>query len=278
MQNLGAGLSRLVISLWVFVCCATTAWAQSGPLRSLTTGDDARGWEAVGRLDINGKGFCTGALIGPDLVLTAGHCLFDSETQMRIDPAKIEFRAGWRNGQASAYRGIKQAVVHSDFQYEGPNGSSYVRNDLALLQLDQPIRNGRIIPFEITGQPRRGETVGIVSYAKDRSDAPSLQDTCDVLAQQSGVLVTSCDVDFGSSGAPIFSFDGDRAMIVSVVSAKAEIEGSRVALGTSLHVPLAKLQADMVAGLGSFSTAPQGSKRVVVGGHSRTSGAKFVKP
>ena len=40
-------------------------------LRLLMTGDDSRGWHAVGRLNIGDNSFCTGALIAPDLVLTA---------------------------------------------------------------------------------------------------------------------------------------------------------------------------------------------------------------
>jgi hypothetical protein len=39
------------------------------------------------------------------------------------------------------------------------------------------------------------------------------------------VLVLTCDVDFGASGAPIFRMDGSIARIVSVVSAKGELAG-----------------------------------------------------
>ncbi|MFU8882009.1 MAG: S1 family peptidase, partial [Rhodobacterales bacterium] len=39
------------------------ASAQDTRLTRLDTGDQTRGWEAVGRLDIDGRGFCTGALI-----------------------------------------------------------------------------------------------------------------------------------------------------------------------------------------------------------------------
>jgi hypothetical protein len=80
------------------------AIAQETALKRLDTGDDGRGWEAVGRLELAGRGFCTGALIAPDLVLTAAHCLYDSNTGARLDHEKIEFLAGWRNGRASAYR------------------------------------------------------------------------------------------------------------------------------------------------------------------------------
>ena len=53
------------------------------------------------------------------------------------------------------------------------------------------------------------------------------------MTRRSEVLVMSCDVEFGSSGAPVFSFDGDRPRVVSVVAAKAEFNGQRVSVGTA---------------------------------------------
>ncbi|MBY5933789.1 S1 family peptidase [Tateyamaria omphalii] len=249
----------------------TTAVAQDAQLKRLDSGADAAGWEAVGRLNIGGTGFCTGALIAPNLVLTAGHCLFDKTTGDRIDHTQVEFLAGWRNGRASAYRNVRRAVVHPDYTYVGHVKSEGVRNDLALLELEHPIRDGKIMPFETAARPPRGAKVGVVSYATGRSEAPSLQELCRVLAQQDGLLVTSCSVEFGSSGAPIFVIDEGRAQIVSVVSAKAEVEGKAVSLGTSLGAPLARLQAELVAQRDDISPR-------ISGGMRRDTGAKFIKP
>ena len=121
----------------------------------------------------------------------------------------------------------------------------------------------------------KGQEIGIVSYARDRSEAPSLQEICDVVARQQGVLVMSCDVDFGASGAPIFSFSSGQPRVVSVVSAMAQVEGRKVSLGTQLTQPLQDLKTALDAGEGFFqSDAPQMSTF----GERRDTGAKFAKP
>ena len=134
----------------------SAAFAQDARLRRLNTGEDGKTWEAVGRLDIAGSGFCTGAMIAPDLVLTAGHCLLDKVTGAPIDPETIEFLAGWRNGRASAYRNVRRAVVHPEYIFEGDVSSTRVRNDLALLQLDRPIRNTTVTPVRDRLPPPQG--------------------------------------------------------------------------------------------------------------------------
>lgn len=270
-------LKQYLFCLMIFGL-ATQAGAGDTPLLRLDTGDDGRGWEAVGRLEIGNEGFCTGSLIGDDLVLTAAHCLFEKPTGAAISPDAIEFRAGWRNGRAEAYRRVRRAVVHPDYVYGGDVVSDRVRHDIALLQLDRPIRTTAVTPFLTEVGRGAGQPVGIVSYAHDRADAPSLQQVCNVIGYQQGMLVTSCNVDFGSSGAPIFSFEGGTPRIVSVVSAKARMDGDAVALGTDLAGPLRTLREILARGEGMFLRAPSNDAAGTPDQGRRDTGAKFLRP
>lgn len=258
---------RLVLLLSLL---ASPALAEGPTIRSLQTGDQGRGWEAVGRIELGDRGFCTGSLIADDLVLTAAHCLYDKETGTLLDTTEFRFLAGWRNGRAEAYRNVSKALAHPDYDFAPGEDLANVGADLALLRLDQPILLPQVVPFIPDWSPMMGEEVGIVSYAKDRAEAPSLQEVCGIMAQRTNLMVLTCAVEFGASGAPVFAMKDGEVRIVSVVSAKAQVEGKPVALAVPLMEPLDALRDAMAEG------APRQTPGVRVLSGSG-GGAKFVK-
>ena len=244
---------------------------QDTRLQALQTGDDSRGWEAVGRLDMQGVGFCTATLIAPDRVLTAAHCLYDQTTGERVPEDRLQFLAGWRTGRAEAIRGIRRSAIWPAFSFAQGAALDNVAGDIAVLELDRPVRTTAITPFAVGALAAgSGAAVAVVSYGRGRAEAPSIQETCHVLDQRrDGVSVFSCQIDYGSSGSPVFAIEDGEVRIVSLISARVENGDQPMSLGMRLAGRVQALETALDQGVSGIH--PPGAQG------ARTS-ARFVRP
>lgn len=263
---------------WLLFGVLGVAWSSTvtaEAIKPLDTINSGRNWSAVGKLTIqNGQGFCTATLVSEDLVLTAAHCLYDPKTNARLSHQDIEFQAGLRNGRAEAYRKVRNVHIHPLYQFEKSEVVARVPYDIALIELVHPIRQSNIVPMLVAEVPQVGRQLSLVSYARGRQEAPSLQSVCDMRARQAGILVLSCDVDYGASGAPVIQLSQDGPYIVSVVSAMAELRGERVSLGLGLVDAVKSGGMDFgvwIDEAGRLNTYQPSDQR-------RDIGAKFARP
>ncbi|MCZ8153967.1 MAG: trypsin-like serine protease [Rhodobacteraceae bacterium] len=258
---------------------AQPALAGDGNLRPLETGVVAGRWAAVGRIDLGSNGFCSGTLIAPDVVLTAAHCLYDKATGEPYRPSDLIFLAGWRDGRAEATRTGAMVLAHPDYRPD-PDRDGEVpiiesSNDLGLIKLAEPILLPSITPAATGSFPRGGDRVEIVSYARDRSEAASMQDACSVLVTEGRIAVLDCQSDFGASGAPVFRDTAYGSEVVLVISAKATMDGKPI----TIVVPVEGVVTDLMAQLDRAARAAAPGARKISGGLGGmgAGGAKFLR-
>ena len=178
-------------------------------------------WQTVGRVNLTGfksRSYCSGALVAPNLVLTAAHCLFDQDNGQLIPPNRMTFGAGWHRG-TDVQAAIGTAVsLHPKYDRSLGKTARQVPYDLTLVQLETPIAG--IAPLVLSSRLPDNHLM-VTGYRSDRQHILSLPPDY-LCGRLQGLIAVVCDVIQGSFGGPVLQKGASGWEIVGVMSMRVQ--------------------------------------------------------
>ena len=186
----------------------------------------------VGRLERAGEGaVCSAALIAPDLVVTAAHCVRVGKDGAEDAPA-LAFRPGGVVGAPPTT--VDEVVQHPLFVFTASKAPWSLRFDLALLRLEAEVPPSIALPLGLGVEAKIGEPLIIASWRNDGTSRPR-QRACEVLENRPSLVTVACPVRGGESGSPIIRQTAAGLEIVAVLSSRSQMGSQPVGLGSNLN-------------------------------------------
>jgi protease YdgD len=144
----------------------------------LTVDPNTPPWDAIAKVQTNTGGRCTGALIGPAVVLTAAHCLYNHRTGVLLQPVSLHVLLGYERGTYRWHRLVVGMTVGPGFDGGKPQPQ---RADWARLELAEAIP-AAVSPLPVSKEvPLPGTALALAGYNQDRAQLLMAATDCHVI-------------------------------------------------------------------------------------------------
>ena len=178
-------------------------------------------WSVVGYVDFDEGGTCTATLIGPDILITAAHCIADGR---RIN-AEGEFKTGEALPGGHRTARVIDYLVDEDWDNERFSDTDDIDGaDWALLRIDRPLGDelghvGVLDSTELSRRAARQERLWQAGYSWDTGDNLSGNEDCRIVEfNRDNTMAHNCDTTRGDSGSPFLIRRGEEWLVVATDS------------------------------------------------------------
>lgn len=150
-------------------------------------------------------GWCSGFMIGPDLIATAGHC-GESEFEIKNTAYVFGFNVAGQGGQGTTHFNVNQVYFGVELLAHdlSPTG------DYAIVRVDRAITAPGAAPLSVrrSGRLELGENIGVIGYPSGLPVKIAFGVETVVMRDEDPWLLANLDTYGGNSGSAVFNAEG----------------------------------------------------------------------